>query len=187
MRHGRLYSVCILALFIWNCPKRQTAMRIVYDPPPPPVAAASAESNEILVIAEPQAPEPEVEVVAQEPAPEEKPPAKRLPRPARSEATLDADREEEPPPAAEVPALEPRKSPDQQVAQRQQVISLQARIRGRLASLERSTLTADERRMVEDARTFLAQSERALGGNDFQRAMILARKASMLVAVVEQQ
>jgi outer membrane biosynthesis protein TonB len=187
MNRGSLYSVCILALFIWNCPKRQTAMRVVYEPPAvPAVAAASAESSEMLVIAEPQPPEPEEEVTPEEPAPEEKPPAKRIPRPTRSESTIDPDREAEPPSAVEVPALEPRKSPDQQAAQRQQVINLQAQVRGRLARLERSNLSADERRMAEDARTFLSQSERALGGNDFQRALILARKASMLVAVVEQ-
>jgi RNA polymerase-interacting CarD/CdnL/TRCF family regulator len=64
---------------------------------------------------------------------------------------------------------------------------LQDQIRARIARQEKSNLPPQERRMLGDARTFLSQSEGALAASDFQRARTLTRKASMLLAVIEQQ
>ncbi|MCJ7502835.1 MAG: hypothetical protein MUP80_07230, partial [Acidobacteriia bacterium] len=90
------------------------------------------------------------------------------------------------PPTAEVPALEPRESPGQQATLRQEILSLQERLRRRIVQLERGKLTGATRRILDDARTFLAQSEKALGDDDLQRARNLANKAALLVSALEQ-
>ena len=89
------------------------------------------------------------------------------------------------PPPAEVPALEPRESSAQQTELRQQVKSMQADVRQRIARLNRARLSPNDRKTLEDARTFLAQAEHALASGDLQRAFILARKASLMVAALE--
>ncbi len=176
----------MLALFVWGCPKRQTTTRIVYVPPPPAVDS-SAQDAGALTIEEPRPPEPEEKLPAAEVPPTEEPAAKRHPRPARPEPVQDAEPELDPATPVEFPVLQPRENPGQYTAQRQQAADLQDRVRVRIARLRRSNLSTDERRMLEDASTFLAQSERALTANDFQRALTLVRKASMLAAVLEQE
>jgi hypothetical protein len=52
--------------------------------------------------------------------------------------------------------------------------------------LQRGKLTGATRRTLEDARTFLAQSEKALSDDDLQRARNLANKAALLVSALEQ-
>jgi hypothetical protein len=49
------------------------------------------------------------------------------------------------------------------------------------------TLKSEARRTLDDAHTFLAQSERAFLDGDLQRARNLANKASLLVSALEQQ
>jgi alpha-D-ribose 1-methylphosphonate 5-triphosphate synthase subunit PhnL len=88
-------------------------------------------------------------------------------------------------PPVEVPALEPRESSAQEAAIREQVLRLQENIRQRMARLNPAHLSANERKTLDDARTFLTQSTRALQGSDLQRALNLARKASLLVAALE--
>lgn len=190
MNHGTLYSVCVLVLFLWNCPTRQTAHRVVYVPAPPPSAKSTAPQDPgSLVIEEPQPAEPD-EAPAAEQQPSPTPPAKRHPRAAaRTEPAtpLETAPETEPAPAIEVPALEPRENPGRQATQRQQITRLQDQVRNRIGRLEKSNLSGEDRHTLEDARAFLANSERALVSSDFERALNLARKASMLTAVLEQQ
>jgi hypothetical protein len=88
---------------------------------------------------------------------------------------------------AEVPALEPRESPGQQTALRQQILDLQGRLRQRTARFDRLRLSSEARKTLDDARTFLAQSERALLDGDLGRARNLANKASLLVSALEQE
>ncbi len=189
MKRVWLIAVCLATFAAAGCSKRQAAARIVFaqTQPAPPAAIASPESTGALVVAEPQPPEPEEETRPPEPEPAERP--KPRPRPAGpgNAAEPVADPAVEPAPAAEVPALEPLEGPAQQAAQRQETARLLDQVRARIARQERSSLSASDRRMVADARTFLSQSERALSTSDFQRALTLARKASMLLAVVEQQ
>ena len=189
MNRGTLYSVCVLVLFLWNCPTRQTANRIVYVPAPPPAAGSTAsQDTDSLVIEEPQPPEPEETPPAEQPS-VSTPPVKRRPRPAtrtETSAPPESPPEIEPPPV-EVPALEPRENPGRQAAQRQQITSLQDQVRNRIGRLEKTNLSGEDRHTLEDARTFLGNSERALAGSDFERALNLVRKASMLIAVLEQQ
>jgi hypothetical protein len=180
MKERTLCSVCGLALLIFGCPKRQTTPRIVYVPAAPaPAAAKPAPPSGSLVIQEPVPPEPQPVVIIEEPPPEEKP-APRRRRPAAPEQRANEPAEGETP-AAEVPALEPRESPAQQTAQRQQIIEMLGRIRGRIAQLKQTKLGGPEKKSVDDAQTFLEQSQHALETNDLTRALNLARKASLLV------
>jgi hypothetical protein len=138
-----------------------------------------------LVIEAPAPPEP-AEVTPAEPSTPK--PAPRRRRPPRSEPPAATESVTEPaePPTAEVPALEPRESPGQQATLRQEILSLQEHLRRRIVQLERGKLTGAARRTLDDARTFLAQSEKALSDDDLQRARNLANKAALLVSALEQ-
>jgi hypothetical protein len=189
MFRARLYSVCGVALLIWGCQKRPTASRVVYVPAPPPAAtpAPSADTG-TLVIEEPQ---PLEETAEPAPAPEtpEPKPVPRRRRPARTDAAsspVETPPEPEEPALTEVPALEAREAPAQQVALRQQIVSLQQDLQRRTGQLEHRSLSAGDRKTFEDARTFLTQSERALADGDLQRALNLAQKASLLVSALPQ-
>ena len=141
------------------------------------------------MIEEPQPPE---EIAEPSPAPEapEPKPVRRRPRPARTgtaPSSAETPPEPEEPASTEVPALEAREAPAQQVALRQQIAGLQQDLHRRTSQLERRSLSAGDRKTLEDARTFLAQSERALADGDLQRALNLAQKASLLVSALDQQ
>lgn len=161
-------------------------MRVVYAPAPPAAATPTpAGESGTLVIEEPAAPEPAEVAPAESESPR---PTPRRRRPLRTEplgATESAGEPVEPPPT-EVPALEPRGSPGQQTALRQQVLNLQENLRQRAARLDGLRLTSEARKTLDDARTFLSQSERALLDGDFPRARNLANKASLLVSALEQ-
>ena len=140
-------------------------------------------------------------MVIEEPAPPEEPPAPSPqpttnPEPAqrrrhvlRREAPAAAAEEThaatEPPPTPQVPSLEPRESSAQEAALRRQIQALQDDVRQRIAKLSRAGLSGADRKTLEDARTFFAQSTRALNDADLQRALNLARKASLLVSALE--
>ena len=140
-------------------------------------------------------------MVIEEPAPPEEPPAPSPqpttnPEPAQrrrrvlrrealaaaAECTLETT---EPPPTPQVPSLEPRESSAQEAALRRQIQALQDDVRQRIAKLSRAGLSGADRKTLEDARTFFAQSTRALNDADLQRALNLARKASLLVSALE--
>jgi hypothetical protein len=84
-----------------------------------------------------------------------------------------------------VPSLEPRESSVQEAALRRQIQGLQDDVRQRIAKLSRARLSGADRKTLDDARTFFAQSTRALNEADLQRALTLARKASLLVSALE--
>jgi len=139
-----------------------------------------------MVIEEP-APPPKPEEVAPQPTPPPRPARRRRvlrtePPPAAVETTPEAIA----PPPAEVPALEPGKSSAEESTVRQQIRGLQEDIRQRLARLPETRLSPSDRKTLADARTFFTQSGRALEEGDLQRALNLARKASLLVAALEQ-
>jgi hypothetical protein len=172
-----------MALLIGGCPKRQTAPRLVYVPAPPAVDAAPAQPAGTLIIEEPAPPAPTPqETVAPEPTP---------PRPARRPRHVNAaeppdspqvaPEPDEPAPTVEVPALEPRESREQESALRGKILGLQNEVQQQVSRLERASLGPADRKTLEDARTFLAQSGKALEEGDLQRSQNLARKASLLV------
>ena len=140
-----------------------------------------------MVIEEPAPPE---EPPAPSPQPTTNPePAQRRRRVLRREAPAAAAEETpaatEPPPTPQVPSLEPRESSAQEAALRRQIQALQEDVRQRIAKLSRAGLSGADRKTLEDARTFFAQSTRALNDADLQRALNLARKASLLVSALE--
>ncbi len=177
-----------MALLIGGCPKRQTPPRVVYIPSPPPAAApAPAATTETLVIEEPALPEPpKPEATPEEtPAPTPKPTPRR---PLRTETpgAVEAPSKPAEQPTAELPALETRASPEQGAALRRQISGLQEGIKQQIAQLGRANLAGGDRKTLDDARMFLAQSERALKDGDLQRSLNLARKSSLLVVALEQ-
>jgi len=68
---------------------------------------------------------------------------------------------------------------------RGEIQRLQEDVRQRLARLKPANLSNANRKTLEDARTFFAQSGRALEQGDLQRALNLARKASLLISALE--
>jgi hypothetical protein len=81
--------------------------------------------------------------------------------------------------------LEPRESTAEEAGLRRQIQGLQEDVRQRMAKLARARLAGADRKTLDDARTFFAQSARALNEGDLQRALNLARKASLLVSALE--
>jgi outer membrane biosynthesis protein TonB len=187
-RHETLASVCALVLWMGGCAKRPaTKGVVVYVPAQAPASAPPAAKSQVLVIEEP-APPPEPEKTPT-PLTSEPTAHRRQGGPARTETPGEPDetstQEKPEPPPAQVPALEPGESTAQETALRQQVQRLQEDVRQRLARLNQARLSPNERKTLDDARTFLAQSTRALESSDLQRALNLARKASLLVAALE--
>ena len=183
-----------LAVLLLGCPKRQTGPNVVYVPSSsPPVGAAPAPTQPggTMVVAEPAPPESEAkpaEAAPQEPA-GTKPAARVHRRPAAIEAPVDADT---PPdnhdqPAAQVPALAPRESPQEQNELRNKAVEITQSVKARIARLEQTRAASLDHNTLEGARMFLAQSQRALDDGDLQRAYNLARKASLLVDGLEQK
>ena len=109
--------------------------------------------------------------------------ARRAPNPAEPDETPTQENPETPP--AEVPALEPRQSSAQETELRRQFVKLEQDIRQRLTRLNGARLSANDRKTLEDARTFFAQATRAMASGDLPRALNLARKASLLLAALE--
>jgi hypothetical protein len=67
-----------------------------------------------------------------------------------------------------------------------QVVKLQHEIEKRILVLSREWLSPSQRGTLEGARGFLQNSHKALQEADYQRALILAQKADLLVASLEQ-
>lgn len=173
-----------MALLLGGCPHRQTAPRVVYAPSPPPRATktTTAHATDALVIEEPPPPPPErQEEVPAEPSP----PGRRVHHPAPGESPA-ATTPEPAPETATVPALEPRESPQQRATARNQILTLQQSLKQRLAQLEHANLSGAQRKTLEDARTFLAQSSQAFEEGDLQRSQVLADKAKFLVGALDQ-
>lgn len=138
------------------------------------------------MIEEPAPLEPEQAAPVETTEPETTP-AHRRRRTAPPPLTEPAEAEPEEPPPAEVPALEPRETPEQQVALRTQILRLQGSLRQRTGRLENLRLGSRGRKTRDDARTFLLQSQQALEKGDLQRALNLAQKAELLVSDLELQ
>jgi hypothetical protein len=186
LRHRALSSFLGMALLIGGCPKRRTAPRLVYVPAPPPAAAPQpAKSAEALAIEEPPPPAPPHENAPSTPAapsPAHQPRRATASEPSGTEEVLPEP--EESPPTVEVPTLEPRESREKESALRNQVLELQNGVKQQITQLEGAQLAPADRKTLEDARTFLAQSEKALEEGDLQRSLNLARKASLLATAL---
>jgi len=193
LRRGSISSLCALLLWIGGCPKRQEPKSIVVyvpaqAPAHAPAAAPAAGEPQVLVIEEP-APPPEPEETPPPPTPEPTAPHRRrspapTPTPNEPDETSTPENPETPP--AEVPALGPRESSAQETELRRQYLNLELDIRQRLTRLNGAQLSANDRRTLEDARTFFVQATHAMASGDLPRALNLARKASLLLAALEE-
>lgn len=144
---------------------------VIEEPAPPP----APEETETKKTTEDQKPAPRRRrVLRTEPA-----------RPSEETAT-DTPAETPEPPPAQVPALEPRENSAQESTLRRQTVEAQIDVRQRLARLNEGQLSTSDRKTLDDARAFFGQSERALQEGDLQRALVLARKAALLVTALEQ-
>jgi hypothetical protein len=81
--------------------------------------------------------------------------------------------------------LEPRESSVEEADLRRQIQGLQLDVRQRIAKLDQAGLAGVDRKTLDDARSFFTQSTQALNEGDLQRALTLARKASLLVLALE--
>jgi hypothetical protein len=183
-----LFGILLAVFMTTACPKRQTMTRVVYVPLPP-APSTSAPSTDALVIEAPPPPEPEP--AAQEaPAPEPpKPPVHHRPPihnpPVSDDARPESAKAEAPEPE-EAPALVLQSSAEQQTELLRNATGERDDVRRRIAHLDTLQLSAEERRTLNGARAFLAQSESALKEDDPQRSINLTRKAALLVSSVEQ-
>jgi hypothetical protein len=170
-----------MALVFGGCPKRQTGPQVVYVPSPPP-AVTSSQSDQSIIVQAPAPPAPlENKPVVAQPAPPEPVPSKPSP-PRRAETKAPPEE----PPGAEVPALQSAISPVQATALQGQIVQLQQGIEKRIDALSRGSLSAAHRRMLDDARGFLQQSQKSLQKSDLDLAYQWARKADLVVASLEQ-
>jgi len=179
-------------LFIGGCPKRQAPTSIVYVPSPPPeVTQASTAGAPTMAIEEPAPPEPSVpdHGTAKGNADSQSAGHQRVRHVLRTgppaQATETTPETSEPQPTPPVPSLEPRESSAEEAALRRQIQGLQDDVRQRMAKLTLEGLTGADRKTLDDAQTFFTQSTRALNEGDLQRALTLARKASLLVLALE--
>jgi len=161
----------------------------VYVPSPPPAAmqASGPETPATMVIEEP--PPPEQVVIAplpETPTPkEEEPKPHRAPRKEQTSAAPETAPGSDEDTAPSGLSLEPRESSTEQATQRHEVLALQDDVQKRIAKLSPAGLSGVDRKTLDDARTFFAQSTQALSEGDLQRALMLARKASLLVSALE--
>lgn len=148
--------------------------------------APGPEGPPAIVIEEPPPPEPAPAPKTEVPAPKEtitEPhhPAHKEPTATVPESTPETTEQ----PAPQVPSLEPRESTMQQAATRREIQGLQDDVRTRMGKLNTAGLSGVDRKTLADARTFFDQSIQALNEGDLQRALTLARKASLLVLALE--
>lgn len=190
LRCGIFLSVCALVMLLGGCAKRQGPARIVYvSAPAPPSLAAPPQSNpEVLVVEEPPPPEPQEENPPSQTT--EPQPARPARRPARTDTSpepveVPAPAETPEAPPAEVPALAPRESTAQEAELRQEIERLHREVRQRKARLNIARFSSTQRKTLEDANTFFAQSTRALAKGDLQRSLNLAQKAYLLVSALQ--
>jgi hypothetical protein len=140
-----------------------------------------------MVIEEPPPQEP----VVITPLPETLAPTEATPQPRRAPhkeqnpATPGTTPETDEGTAPPVPLLEPRESSTEQATQRREIQGLQDDVQKGIAKLSSAELSDVNRKTLDDARTFFQQSTQALNEGDLQRALMLARKASLLVSALE--
>ena len=193
MNSVALPSGLCLALLLGGCPKRQTNPTVVYVPSPPAAAntSASPESSGAMVVEQPTPPESQEK--PSEAAAEDQVVQKQAARTHRRSASNEPAAAEAAPaghpdqPAAPVPSLEPRETPQQQDELRHKVQDMEHSLQARIARLEQTKGRKLDPNTLEGARVFVAQSQRALDDGDLQRAFNLARKASLLVDGLEQK
>jgi hypothetical protein len=189
----------LFALLIGGCPKRQTEPLVVYVQPPAGKAAlkqnpTSTTAPETLTIDEPPpppAPAQPSRPVAASSAPQTQQSTRKsgtttTTRPdshANQEVSQPSDTTSAPD-TAQAPPLEPASDASSEEDIRAQDSDVRHRIDG-LADANYSSPA--DRQILEDARSFVTQSEEALKVHDLLRAQELAQKAGLLLRALEQR
>lgn len=121
-------------------------------------------------------------------APQSKPPAAEQPQPVHTDANAKTPEPELPSaPASATPQLEPLSTVHQKATLQQQINSLKSVVELRIGRLDHLDLSGEDRKALQDARNFLAQSATATKQGDLQQSLNLAQKADLLVAAVEKK
>jgi outer membrane biosynthesis protein TonB len=142
----------------------------------------------VIVIQKPPPATPAVVEIKPERAPE--PPQKPPPEPVQQVAkkvTREPPVASRPQPSADAPPLVPASSSQQQGTIQRHVRTLQHNIEVRIGRLARLSLGGADRKTLDDARTFVAESESAIERGDLAQASNLAQKADLLVLAVEKR
>jgi hypothetical protein len=138
----------------------------------------------------PKPPPAQPSVTETKPAPAPQPVKVSPPPPAEPVARKDAPASPvvNPQPAtADAPQLEPANSSQQQASIERRVSTLQRAIEARIERLARLKLAGADRKTLEDAQTFIAQSKDANKSGDLTQASNLAQKAELLVQAIEKR
>jgi hypothetical protein len=138
-----------------------------------------------MVIEEPAPPEPPPAPPAETPAPKETPPPHHHVVRKEPPASTPENTPETVEPLPQVPSLEPHESSMEQASLHREIEGLQDDVRERITKLSHAGLSGVNRKTLDDARTFFRQSTQALDAGDLQRALTLARKASLLLSALE--
>lgn len=183
----------LCALLLGGCPKRQTEPRVVYVQPPAAAALTSAKPlpaapPEILTIeAPPPAPAPTPAPVAASAStvPPNQRVVRRQIRPRTDAHAPEEADEPETAPAAEAPQA-PSLEPAASAASEEAIAASQNSIQRHIDALGNSDSFAPaDRQILQDARSFLTQSEQALKEHNLLKAQELAGKATLLLEALE--
>jgi hypothetical protein len=185
---AKLIIAVLLLLGLAGCAKRQSNIRLVYVPSQPPAASGSAQQGGVVVIQKPAPAQPSVAETKPERVPEpvkESPPTHEQ-RVARKE--IPTPPTVNPKPAtSDAPPLEPANISQEQASIQRSVNMLEQGVQARINRLSRQRLAGADRKTLEDARTFIAQSEDAKKRGDLSQASNLVQKADLLVQAVEKR
>jgi hypothetical protein len=174
---------------------------VVYVQPPvaPPLAnptQSSGASPETLTIEEPPpapVPAPPPAAPAASSVNQNQPVTKKPPKP-RTETRVGAEEQQsgaaQAPDTVQAPSLEPAAA----AASEEEIKARQSDVRRRIDGFEKNGgggvgyySTSADRQILEDARSFVAQSEQALKVHDLLKAQELVEKASLLLDALEQR
>jgi hypothetical protein len=179
----------IIAVLLWGlagCAKRQTTARLIYIPAPPADSGSNSQGG-AMVIEKPAPAEPAVTEAKPEPPPEPArvPPPRTNQRVPRKETPAPVSSPQRP--AADAPKLETATSFQQQASIERNVNLLQRAVEARISRLSRLNLAGSDRKTLDDARTFVAQSQDAMKNGDLTQSSNLAQKANLLVQAIEKR
>lgn len=83
--------------------------------------------------------------------------------------------------------MEPARSAQQQIELERQIGALRGAVSQRIERLSHMSLSAADRKALEDAGLFLSQADQAMRGGDLQQSLNLEQKADLLISAVEKR
>lgn len=183
----------LFALLVGGCPKRQAEPRVVYVQPPAATASTSSSQTpsgtpETLTIeAPPPAPEPAAApaTTSASTAAPSQPVVRRQTKPRTDSHAPEETEEPETAPAADA-AQAPPLEPASPAANEDEIAANQNTIQRRIDALSNNQSFAPaDQQILQDARSFLTQSQQALKEHNLLKAQELAAKATLLLDALE--